>query len=211
MQFKVALLLLPLVVFCGSLRAQEKNCSEVAALAGMARAKSIARLVAVEKNAGDSYRAQIVFHARMLELDPKSRRIADSLLELIPTDEEQKIVLITLGDSLCDSEPMRDMAALDRLGERIAHDFAIAVLLAPQKMQVYVAYSYVAADDPHSDYAVQMQRVCRVKHSLFLEAVNRFGKGSNGGGYPPTPSRDWFSTHIFDPNACRALVLPEAE
>jgi hypothetical protein len=65
----------------------------------------------------------------------------------------------------------------------------------------YVAYASISVHDPHSDYAVQMQAVCRAKHSEFVKAVERLQKDQ----------RDWFVKHVFNPEGCHALALREAE
>jgi len=210
MQGKRLLSLALFLLFCGSLRAQDENCSVVVGLGRMARAKSVAALAAEERKAGDGYRAQVVFHARLLELDPKSRRAANSLLGLIPKDEKQELVLMTLGDSLCDGESLRDMNSLDRLGQRIPSGLARAVLLVPEKMQAYVSYARHALQDPHNDYAVQMERVCRARHDSFLRAVNQLADGIGEGDFPTT-SAEAFRTRILDPKSCHALALPEAD
>ncbi|MGA2653083.1 MAG: hypothetical protein ABSF28_21385 [Terracidiphilus sp.] len=194
-------LFLTLFVLRGPLQAQDENCPAVASIARMARAKSASDLAEWRRRAGDSYRAKVVFQARLLELNPKSKSAADSLLELIPKNQEQKLVLVTLGDSLCGSEAMRDMTSLDRLGERLSSDLARAVLLVPEKMQSYVFYASAAVRDPHSDYAVQMQGVCRGNHESFTKVVEEMPEGD----------RDWFVKHILDPNTCHAFALPEAD
>jgi hypothetical protein len=188
------------MAFCGALFAQEPNCSEVAAMARMARAKSSAALTAEKQKAGNSYRAQVIFAARSLEFH-RTQRAAVQLLNLIPKDDGQQNTWMTLGDSLCSSETVFDMRSLGRLGERLPRDLTKAALLVPNKLQEYVAYALISTRDPHSDYAVQMQTVCRDKHSEFMKAV----------GDLPSDKRDWFIKHVFNPRGCHALTLPEAE
>jgi hypothetical protein len=193
-----------------SLAAEQNNCSEIAAIAKMARSRSPETLRVAKQEAGESYRSQLVFAARLLELNPTDRDTAKSLLEQIPKNEAQELVLMTLGDSLCDAEPMQEMKSLGRLGERIPRDLATAVLRLPAKMEAYVAYGYQAAQDPHNDYVLQMQRVCQINHAAFLGAVARLGEGSSQGPDLPIPSSSTFRTQILNPENCRALVLPEA-
>lgn len=189
------------VAFCGALFAQEPNCDEIAAMAKMARAKSAAALTAEKKKAGNSYRAQVIFAARSLEFHRMERRAALQLLNLIPKDDGQQNTWMTLGDSLCKSETVFDMKSLGRFGEGLPHGLAKAVLLVPNKLPDYVAYALISTQDPHSDYAVQMQTVCRRKHPEFMKAVEEL----------PSDKRGWFIKHVFNPQGCRALALPEAE
>lgn len=183
------------------LSAQEVNCVEVAAMARMARAKSSAVLTAEKIQAGDSYRAQLVFAARLLQLRPTQRHAADLLLNLIPKDDGQQTTWMTLGDAMCGAERVSDMKSLGRLGESLPRDLAKAVLIVPDRMLDYVSYAYSSIQDPHSDYAVQMQTVCRVKHAEFVKAVEGL----------PIDQKDWFVKHVFNPDVCHALALPEAE
>jgi hypothetical protein len=158
-------------------------------------------VTAEKEKAGDSYRAQVVLAARSLELRPTDKRAAVLLLNLIPQDDAQHTTWITLGDVLCSAESVSDMKSLGRLGERLPRDLARAVLLVPDKLPGYVAYAPTSVQDPHSDYAVQMQSVCRAKHPEFVKAVEGL----------PTDKRDWFVKHVLNPDRCHALALPEAE
>jgi hypothetical protein len=167
----------------------------------MARAKSTAQLAAEKLKAGNDYRAMVVFASRSLELQPRSRRLATLLLGLIPRDDAQQTVWMTLGDSLCGTEPLSDMRSLGRLGGNLPRDLAEAVLVVPGRLPDYVAYSVTSVQDPHSDYALQMQRVCGAEHSAFVRAVD---------GLEPE-SKDRFLKHVFDPRRCHALALPESE
>jgi len=179
----------------------------------MARARSTAALQEQRARAGDSYRAQIVFAFRQFELSPKDKKAADLLLSLIPKDDreqlrnltpkdrddDQQVTLMTLGDALCDAEPFSDMNPLGSVRDKLPHEFAEAVLLVPNYMPKYISYSLVAVGDPHSDYAVQMQMVCRKAHSEFMRAI---------GALTPDDQK-WFANDILDATTCRALKLPE--
>lgn len=107
---------------------------------------------------------------------------------------------MALGSSLYDSESYSDMRSLGRVRDRLPHDLAKAVRLAPAMLRVYIEYALVSAQDPHSDYAVQMEVVCRVQHHEFVKALDEL----------PLGKRDWFVSHILNPEGCRALALPEA-
>jgi hypothetical protein len=183
------------------LTAQKLNCGEVEAMVRMARAISTADLAAAKVKAGESYRAQFVFAAKQFELKPEKQDAALLLLSLIPKDDEQQQMLMTLGEHHCETESYHEMKTLAQLTERLPRDLARAVLLAPAKIPEYVAYSITSVQDPRSDYALQMQKVCRVRHSEFVDAVARL----------PLQKRDRFLKYIFDPDECNALTLPEAD
>ncbi|MGD0901648.1 MAG: hypothetical protein ABR924_01780, partial [Terracidiphilus sp.] len=57
------------LALCLMLPAQEQGCIETSALGKMAGATSVATLNARKEKAGDSYRAQVVYAARMMEID----------------------------------------------------------------------------------------------------------------------------------------------
>jgi hypothetical protein len=78
---------------------------------------------------------------------------------------------------------------------------ARAVSLVPRYMDAYVRYSLLAAPNPHTDYAIQMQRVCRNLHSEFIKAVEAL----------PKSDREWFVKSILDPKRCRAIAIPESD
>jgi len=192
------------MVFCAISFAQEPGCIDTTALGRMARATSIAALKARKLRTGDSYRAQVVFAARMLETDPKNRGAAESLLNLIPKeiDGPEQAVWLELDElDQCISGGLSesDLNALWLLQHHLPRLLAKAVLLVTNKMPEYVAYAYISIQNPDSDYAIQMKRVCRAQHRIFLSAVEKM----------PTEDRKWFMEKIFSPNDCHALALPE--
>lgn len=188
-----------LVLHVVSLPAQ--GCDEITKIAEMARARSVPKLTEASKDAGDSYRARLVFGYRSFQLNRESKANAHRLLALIPTDDAQQSVVLGLGDSLCDDESIADMSTLARVNEGFARELARAVLLARNFLPSYVNYSMVAVLDPHSEYALQMRRVCRQAHTDFLRAVKQLPEGRQGE----------FIKHVMDPNSCRVLAVPEAE
>lgn len=120
---------------------------------------------------------------------------------MIPPSKEEERLWYTLDGFLCEGEPVKQVKTLSELHARMPHDLARAVLLVPEKLPNYISYAYNAVQDPHSDYAVQMQSVCRAKHNAFLDALGSL-----------TPDdRQWFVKKIFDPNECRAIAVPEAD
>jgi hypothetical protein len=188
-------------VLCGTLSAEEPNCSEIHAIAGMAGAKSTALLMSWKQKAGISYRAKVVFALRFFEFHPSDQRAASAVLVLIPTNREQDSVWHETGALLCQNESSEDMIVLGKFGVRLPHDLARAVLLVPGKMFDYVSYANTSCGDPDSDYAVQMQVVCRSKHREFMEAVDQL----------PADAKKWFLSSTFNPGECRALAFPEAD
>ncbi len=185
---------------CTVLTAKEPNCTEFRALAGMASAKSTGALRAWSSQAGDGYRAKVVFAARLFELHPSDIRSASAVLGLIPRNDEQDIVWQSLIYGLdCDARTEREVHTLAVLEADLPRDLARAVLLVPDKMLAYISYANISVGDPHSDYAVQMQRVSRAKHREFANAVDRL-----------TPDdKKWFLSGTFNPDGCRALHFTE--
>jgi hypothetical protein len=167
----------------------------------MARAISSGELAAARLKAGESYRAQIVFAEMEFEFYPQKHDMALLLLNLIPKDDEERHVVMTLGDHLCDFETPHEMKSLNQIGNHFPRDLARAVLIAPEKLPEYIAYSVVSVKDPHSDYALQMQKVCRARHTEFVDAIAKM----------PAEKMEEFLKYVFNPDGCDALALPEAE
>jgi hypothetical protein len=187
-----------------SLHAQSSACSDSAAIAHLARAHSAASLKARMLKAGNSYRAQIIFAARSLEIDSGNKTAALALLTLLPKDVQgpQETYWLDLsGPDQCPSggAPLSDLLALENLRDRLPADLAKAVLLLPSKLPEYLAYASIAIGDPHNDYAEQMQAVCKARHTDFLKAVQAMNP----------KDRAWFEKMIFHPNSCRAIALAE--
>jgi len=151
--------------------AQSSNCDEVHDLAQMARSRSIRALQVHHRDNSRDYRDHVVFAIRRFELTPKNPRAAEELLKLIPTDEEQELVIHSFEGLLCESESQTDVRTLSGLHDRMTRDLSRAVLLVPKRMETYVAYAAEAVQDPHSDYAIRMAQVCRAKHRVFVNAV----------------------------------------
>ena len=65
-------------------------------------------------------------------------------------------------------------------------------------MDTYVVYSLIAAGDSHSDYALQVQEVCRKKSREFTMAAEKLAERD----------REWLSQRIFDIQRCSARLPP---
>src|SRR3974390_1300766 len=163
LHWKMRLVPLCLLVFVAvSLcHAQGLSCDEVTAIAGMAKSTSNQSLSNWRKKAGESYTAHLVYSFRSFELQPTEREAASRLLSMIPPTKEEQPLWNALDGFLCKEQRVRDIKALAELHARMSNNIARAVLLVPEKMRDYVSYAYDSVQDPHSDYAVRMQLVCR--------------------------------------------------
>jgi len=186
---------------CKGLFAQKSNCGEIDAMAKMARAISSGELAANRLKAGESYRAQVVFAEMEFEFYPQKHDVALLLLNLIPKDDNEHRAVMTFGDHLCDFENPHEMKSLNQIGNHFPRDLARAVLIAPERLPEYVAYSVASVKDPHSDYALQMQKVCRARHTEFVQAIAKM----------PAEKMEEFLKYVFNPDGCDALALPEGE
>jgi hypothetical protein len=182
---------------------QERQCPESSVLGKMAEATSIGALKARKLKAGDSYRAQVIFAARMLEVDPNNRSAAESLLNLIPKDsddphQEVWLELDELRQCSSGGGTISELKALDLLQYHLPRLLARAVLLVPDRMLDYITYAEFALT-PESDYALQMQKVCKREHHKFIVALESL----------PAKDIGWFRKEVFDPESCKALYSPE--
>lgn len=180
---------------------QQLSCPEVAKLARLAGEKSIEKLQVAKQSLPSGYAATLVFASRSFELQLKSRDAARQLLAAIPADDTQQQTLITLGDSQCPSETVQEMKALAMVSDKFPANLAKAVLICRELMPAYIVYSLVAVHDPHNDYALRMQSVCRDASHEFRQAIESL----------PAERRNWFIKRVIDPQTCRALALPEQE
>jgi hypothetical protein len=157
-------------------------------------------LNSLRRPAGNSYRAQLVFAFRALELQP-TQLTASAVLEFLPKDDSHREEWYSLSGWICDEEQEQDVKSLAKLQARMSHDFAKAAILSPARMYQYVSYPVIIGLDPHDDYAEEMAAVCRKHHQEFSAAVNQL----------PEKDRAWFLRVVFEPSSCRALEHPEAE
>ncbi|MFY9854249.1 MAG: hypothetical protein WAK26_10285 [Terracidiphilus sp.] len=197
----IAIVLTLFLAPCNDLFAQKSSCGEIDAMARMAHAISSGELAANRSKAGESYRARVIFAEMEFEFYPQKHDVALLLLNLIPKDDDERHAVMTLGDHLCDFETPHEMKSLNQIGNHLPRDLAKAVLVAPEKLPEYVAYSIASVKDPHSDYALQMQKVCRARHTEFVEAIAKM----------PAEEMEEFLKYVFNPDGCDALALPEGE
>lgn len=180
---------------------QKANCSDVHLLARMARAHSVELLSQLGASSGNDYPARLVFAFRMFEIQSTGSDSAMRVIELIPRNQDQDRMWHSLNGILCDHESIADIKSLGSLQARLPHDLAKAIDANSDKMYGFVSCAYDSIQDPQSDYALQMQTVCRHHHGSFVKAVNQMAE----------KDRAWFVTKVFDPAACRAIALPEAD
>jgi hypothetical protein len=196
--------LITFLMCCGAIAhatpEQKASCRDVHLLARIARTQSPQVLSQLGALAGDTYLAKLVFAFRMFELEPSSDSGA-GVIGLIPRNQDQERLWHSLNGLLCDQESLADVKSLGSLQDRLPHVLAKAIDANPDRMYEFVSYAYDSIQDPQSDYAVQMQMVCRHHHGRFVDAVNQM----------PEKDRTWFVTKIFDPAGCRAIALPEAD
>jgi hypothetical protein len=189
-----------LAALSGHLCAQQPSCAQVHSMAQMARARSMAELNPLRTPAGNSYRAQLVFAFRALELQP-TEHTASAVLDFLPKDDTHREDWSSLSGWICDEEQDQDVTSLAQLQARMSRDFAKSVILSPTRMYQYVSYPVILGLDPHDDYAGQMVAVCRRRPREFATAVKQL----------PEKDRSWFLQVVFEPPGCRALEHPEAE
>ncbi len=138
----------------------------------------------------------MAYRAFQLTRNPTS---AARLLRLIPSNESEQLAITTLGDSLCDAESLTDVQKLAAVRDGLPSELTEAVVLAPSFLYRYIRYSIVACRDPHTDFAVRMQRVCEHNRSRFAAISKQL----------PEAERQQFRAHVFEVETCRALAVPE--
>lgn len=195
-----SLVLAIVAALSGQVCAEHLSCAQVHSMARMARSRSTSELNSLRTSSGNSYRAQLVFAFRALELQP-TQVTASAVLKFLPKDDSHREEWYSLSGWICDEEQDQDVKALAKLQARMSRDFAKAAILSPAGMFQYVSYPAIIGLDPHDDYAEEMVAVCRKRHREFSAAVNQL----------PEKDRDWFLRVVFEPSSCRALEHPEAD
>lgn len=187
--------------FCSEVSAQDHSCTAIHAMAQIVRANSIAELDAWKAAAGDSRRAHGIYALRRFEIEPSDHAAAYAVLNFIPRTEDEDLEWLYLATPLCTNEELADKQVLAELDMRRPHDLATAVSLVPDKMFDYISYAEIAVQNLQSDFAEQMEGVCRSKNTEFVDAVNQL----------PDTRKKWFVAKIFNPDGCHALAHPEAD
>lgn len=183
--------------------AEEPGCVAIGNMATMASAKTLAALTLSKQKAGNSYRAQLIFAARRLQLNASDKEAAAIFMALLPKTDlgpRQRIWLdlVQLDSCAIGRVSINALKRLSILQDHLPRLAAKAVILVPDKMSAYVAYGLLATW-PDSDYAVQMRGVCRARHKQFVEAVNGLD----------VDDKKFFLSKIFNPEGCRTIFYPE--
>lgn len=183
-------------------QAREPGCAQISLRAQMASARTSAALDTLRKRDTPTFRNDLVFAARELELNPASKTAADRLLDLLPNEgdpnEAAWLGLVSYEDCPSGGFPNHALDALFRLEYHLPRELAKAVLLSPERMPTYVAHTELFLT-PESDFTIHMQTVCRKQHAAFLKAVDEFSPRD----------RKWFSTIAFNPETCHTIFYPE--
>lgn len=184
---------------CDLSLAADLSCDELKSSIDMVRSNSTDTLTGYRVAAGNSYRVDVIFAFKYFELNDKDMRAGRRLFKILPKNDKQYGIWLTMGDSLCNDESVADMKLLDEFSARFSLLLSRAVMSNPDEMPRYVEFSLMAAQDPHSDFALQMKRVCLAKHEAFKRAV----KGLS------IADRHWFAAHVMHVDHCKPLALPE--
>ena len=91
--------------------------------------------------------------------------------------------------------------SLGNIHDRWPKLVADAVILAPERMQNYVAYLPLATADMHSNFTGNAQRVCMKFPKQFRSALARLSQ----------KDREYVRDKVFDAGHCRAIFVSEAE
>jgi len=181
--------------------APAQDCQATKTLAALVRSTSTLPAIPEQPSLPTEYRAQLIIAAHLYERMPTDKDRATALLNLIPKSEAQFGIWITLGDPVCDEESDKDMMTLGHLSDRLPRLVASAAIAQPTRLSELVKFAMVAQRDPHSDYAVQLERVCKLRKLDFLSAVKSMS----------SDERKEFVARVFNPKRCQALALPEAQ
>lgn len=183
------------------LLANELNCSELKSAIGMVHANSIGVLNKYRSTAGKSYRSNVIYSFKYFELMGSDARGVAMVFKVLPANDQQYTVWITMGDSFCQGEKLADMALMDSFGERLPLLLSRAVIDRPSEMSKYIKFSLNATQDPHSKIVFGMRNVCLIRHSEFKEAIGNLSHSD----------KEWITSHIIRIDSCRPIELPESD
>jgi len=163
-------------------------------------------LIALQKAHGKSGAhdkiTELVFFSRWLALSPRNTAAAHGLLQNIPSTEKETEDLMTLSDppeGINASE--HAMLALGNIHDQWPKLAAHAAILAPDRMQNYVAYLPLATTDMHSNFTGNARSVCNKLPIEFRLALNRL----------PTKDFEYVRNKVFDPDRCEPIFVSEGE
>jgi hypothetical protein len=189
-----------LLMSAGSVMASEIACGALHSMLELARADSFASLMANRPRIDEGYRGRLVFAFKLFDLSRDSKS-AEHLLSMLPKNEREYQIWITMGDALCDSETVSDMEAMQKLSLGFSSLASQAAILHPAGIPSLLRTVMLSVQDPHSDLALKLEPICRSRHAAFREAMQKM-----------TPdNRAWFESRAFDVVQCKALVSPESD
>lgn len=160
-----------------------------------ARSTSVSTVVTTMNELRDDDYAFVLLSGRRFELDT-SKATAEALLQVLPTNKTQ---YWRWAEHESCAAPVKDLLTVGNLFERLPRLFARAVGLSPQRLQQYIAFSAIVYEDPHNDYIIHMQVVCRRNPEAFRRVLNSL----------PVDQGTLISTRVFNPQNCRAIAIPE--
>ena len=173
------------------------------ARAAMAQCRTLTALQKAHGGSGVHDKiTELVFFSRWLALSPRNTVAAHGLLQNIPSTEKETEDLMALSDppeGINASE--HDMLALGNIHDQWPKLAAHAVILAPDRMQNYVAYLPLATTDMHSNFTGNAQTVCNKLPKEFRLALDRL----------PQKDRDYVRNKVFDPDHCKPIFMSEGE
>ena len=177
-----------------------RQCDNVQNAISIIHARSLRQIAQVKSVSGSDYRVDLVRAFRVFDLQ-RSRVNADGIFRLLPKNDKEYEVWMTMGDSLCESEDIVDMATLDNFSLRFSRLLAKAVVESPGNISDYIKFIILSSQDVSNNFGKDVDLVCKARHRLFVGAVNDLQKHE----------ARWFSTHVINVNSCQLLSLPEAE
>lgn len=170
-------------------------------LTAMSICDDIECLNGYRQQAGSTKLGRIVYYGKWLLLEP-SRTAAEGLLRNIPDSEAEQTQVMSLPNWHADAtKSTKEMESLAQIYEQWPRLVAEAVMAFPQYLPVYIRYGLLAANDVHSDYTGNEERVCRNDRTQFQAAFGRIdGK-----------TQAQLRKYVFNPGKCRAIFISEAE
>lgn len=176
----------------GEVLASPEQCAEVHDAVRVVHAESIRQIEQIAHESRSSYRLNVLRAFRRFELR-KDAADADEILRLLPKDDRQYEIWMTLGDSLCMGESVDDMATLDDFSSRFSRLLADAVVERPRMIGDYIDFVIAHKQDAGNDFGGDVDKVCQARHREFIDAVAGFSKSRI----------EWISKHIVSIESCR--------
>ncbi len=171
-------------------------------LVAMAECKSLTCLTEQRNRLqNDDALANLVFFNKEMVIHP-TRASAAGVLQTVPTDEAAQITLANFASwQDGNSESDHDMDVLGQIYFDWPKVVGKAALMRPDMMSHYVKYLRLAANDIHSDFTGNAERVCRSQRVAFNNAFRTL----------PEDDQRLIRKTVFDPSSCKAIFRSEAD